>query len=240
MNLNSTRYTFLFAVIVCVVCGVLLSAVSEGFRKQQELNAALDIKKNILKAVILRAPIPAKTLPAEVLKVYNSKIEEFVIDGEGNIVEGKKPEDIQGTDTDLHPLYVYKEDSQVMAYAIPVVGQGLWSTLYGYLALEADAITIRGITFYKHGETPGLGGEIEKDWFQNNFKGKTIWSVKKQKLTPPVVVKGKVKDLFHDEAEAAYHVDGITAATITGSGVTAMMDHILNIYEPYFSKMRKS
>ena len=140
-----------------MVSGVLLSAVSEGLRKQRELNEELDVKKNILKAVALKDPISPRMKGPEVLKVYGSKIEELVVDARGDVIEGKTPEQLTEKDKNLFPLYIYKEDGQVMAYAFPVVGQGLWSTLYGYLAVEADATTIRGITFYKHGETPGLG-----------------------------------------------------------------------------------
>ncbi len=240
MNTNSTRYTFLFAVIVCVVCGVLLSAVSEGFRKQRELNEELDVKKNILKAVELKQPIAPKMKAAEILEVYDSKIEELVIDGNGQVIEGKKPAQLTEKDKDAHPLYVYREEGEAVSYAFPIVGQGLWSTLYGYLAVEKDASTIRGITFYKHGETPGLGGEIEKDWFQQNFKGKKIYSITDQKLTPIAVVKGKASEVYKDAPELLeYHVDGITAATLTCNGVTDMMDKWIKIYDSYLSKIRK-
>ena len=238
MNISSTRYTFIFAIIVCVVSGVLLSAVSEGLRKQRELNEELDVKKNILKAVALKDPISPRMKGPEVLKVYGSKIEELVVDARGDVIEGKTPEQLTEKDKNLFPLYIYKEDGQVMAYAFPVVGQGLWSTLYGYLAVEADATTIRGVTFYKHGETPGLGGEIEKEWFQNNFKGKTIYSVKEHKLTPIVVVKGKAADVV-GKNELSYHVDGITAATLTGNGVTELMARWITVYDAYLSKLRK-
>ena len=174
----------------------------------------------------------------EILKIYKEKIEEDVIDNKGNVVAGRKPSDIKENETGVYPLYAYKEDGKIISYAFPVLGQGLWSTLYGYFALEADAVTVRGITFYKHGETPGLGAEIEKDWFQNNFVGKTIWSVREKKLTPIVLVKGKAADQYKDE-ELKYHVDGITAATLTGNGVTELIDHWLHVYEPYFSKLRK-
>ncbi len=238
MNISSTRYTFVFAIIVCVVSAVILSVFSEGLRPQKELNEELDVKRNILKAVALREPITPKMKGAEILNVYNSKIEEIVIDKEGNVVEGKTPKQLTEKDKGLYPLYIYKEDGRVMAYAFPVAGQGLWSTLYGYLAVEADATTIRGITFYKHGETPGLGGEIEKEWFQNNFKGKTVYSVKEHKLTPTVVVKGRAADVVGKD-ELGYHVDGITAATLTGKGVTELMARWITVYDAYLSKLRK-
>lgn len=238
MNISSTRYTFIFAVIVCVASAVMLSVFSEGLRPQKELNEELDVKRNILKAVVLKEPITPKMKGPGVLDVYNNKIEEIVIDKEGNVVAGKTPKQLTEKDKDLYPLYIYKEDGRVMAYAFPVVGQGLWSTLYGYLAVEADATTIRGITFYKHGETPGLGGEIEKEWFQNNFKGKTIYSVKEHKLTPIAVVKGKAADIVKGDA-LSYHVDGITAATLTGNGVTDMVARWVKVYDAYLSKVRK-
>jgi len=239
--LKGNRSTFIFAFIVCVVCSVLLAAVSEGLKAKQEFNANLDVKKNILKAVHLKEPVPAKASAKDILKIYESKIEELVVDDQGRPVEGKKLSQITEKEPNLHPLYIYKEgegEGEIVAYCFPIVGQGLWSTLYGYFALEADATTVRGITFYKHGETPGLGAEIEKDWFQNNFLGKKIWSKKANQLTPIAVVKGRVADHYHGE-QAEHYVDGITAATITSNGVTKMLDKWIRAYEPYLSKIRK-
>jgi len=227
----------MFALAVCLICSLALSIVSEGLRPKKELNVALDIKKNILKAVDLITPLPAKAKPDAVLDVYGQKIEEKVIDAQGNVVEGKTPEDIQEGEA-LYPLYVYKENGKIVAYCFPIVGKGLWSTLYGYFALEPDAVTVRGITFYKHGETPGLGAEIEQDWFQNNYKGKKIWDVQNNQLMPVRVVKGKVADVVSQE-KAQFYVDGISGATMTSKGVTAMVEKWVKIYEPFFKKVRK-
>ncbi|MCA9404789.1 MAG: NADH:ubiquinone reductase (Na(+)-transporting) subunit C, partial [Candidatus Omnitrophica bacterium] len=138
-----------------------------------------------------------------------------------------------------YPLYVYKEGQQVISYAFPIIGKGLWSTLYGYLALEPNAMTVRGITYYKHGETPGLGAEIEKDWFQNNFKGKSIWDMKDQELWPVSVLKGKVADQINDPNKAKHYVDGISGATMTSKGVTEMIDREVRKYEPFLAKVRR-
>ena len=237
MDRQGNKYTFLFALAVCVVCSLALSLVSEGLRTKKELNVALDKKKNILKSVDLREPLPAKAKAQDILNVYAEAIEETVVDGQGAIVKGKTPEDIQEGE-EFYPLYIYKEDGKVIAYCFPIIGKGLWSTLYGYFALEPDAATVRGITFYKHGETPGLGAEIEKDWFQNDFKGKKIWDIKNNMLMPTKVVKGKVADQVSAE-QAPFYVDGISGATMTSKGVTAMVDKWLKAYEPFFSKIRK-
>lgn len=237
MQKDSFKYTIIFALTICVVCSIMLSLVSEGLKAKKEENIALDIQKNILKAVALREPLPAKVKPEQVKSVYNEKITEQVIDKGGKIVEGKLPADIKEGE-DLYAIYVYKEGQTVLAYAFPIVGKGLWSTLLGYFALEPDAKTVRGITFYSHGETPGLGAEIEKDWFTSNFKGKDVWDDEKGELIPTEVVKGKVADVISKDKEQ-YYVDGISGATMTAKGVTEMVDRWLKVYEPFFNKIRK-
>jgi len=224
--------------IICVVCSFSLAAVSEGLRPRKELNEALDVKKNILKAVALRDPLPSDASADKVLDVYKNKIEEVVVDAQGQVVEGKTPADIEEGEK-FYPLYIYKENETTVAYAFPIVGKGLWSTLYGYFAMEPDAITVRGITFYKHGETPGLGAEIEADWFQGNFEGKKIWDTEENELQPIEVVKGKVEGTVPEE-EQPFYVDGISGATMTSKGVTEMIDRELKKYEPFFKKIRKS
>ena len=235
----STLKTYLFALYICLACSISLAGVSEGLRAKKEQNAALDVKKNILKAVELRTPLGKKATVSEIEDTYARLIEEKVIDKNGNIIEGKSPSEIQDGE-EMYPIYIYKEGQQVISYAFPIVGKGLWSTLYGYLALEPDAKKVRGITYYKHGETPGLGAEIEKDWFQNNFKdNKYIWDDKKDQLRPIQVMKGKVADKISDPEKAKYYVDGISGATMTAKGVTEMIDREVKKYDPFLTKVRR-
>ena len=236
MRSESNQYTFMFAFAVCVTCSLALSVVSEGLKERKALNTALDIKKNILKAVHLETPVSPKAQAKEVTALYDEKIEGKVINGKGEVIEEKLPEDIRDGEA-LYPLYIYKEEGQIRAYCFPIVGKGLWSTIYGYLALEPDAETVRGITFYQHGETPGLGAEIEKDWFQDNFRGKKIWDVRTNRLVPIKLTKGKVENVVPQERRPFY-VDGISGATMTSKGVTDMIDKWLNLYEPFFKSAR--
>ncbi|MFT5388019.1 MAG: Na+-transporting NADH:ubiquinone oxidoreductase subunit C [Lysobacterales bacterium] len=238
MDKNSTKYIFGFALIVCLICSFLLTFASQILKTKQQLNVSLDKKKNILKVVSLREPLSVKPTNDELLDTYDGKITEVVLNSDGNNVEDMLIEDVV-KDDGLLPLYIYKEGDTVVAYAFPVVGQGLWSTLYGYFSIEPDAITVRGITFYEHGETPGLGAEIEKDWFQGNFVGKKIWDVKNSKLQPVAVVKGAVENVISRKDQRQYYVDGISGATITSKGVTEMIDSELKKYEPFFRKVRK-
>ena len=236
MQRNSNLYTFIFALIVCMLCSLVVSSVFEGLRAKRELNEFIDARKNILQAAGVVGPISPATNPNDLLKTYRAKIEEVVIDKNGNIQEGMTPDNIEPTD-EKYPLYIYREEGRIQAYCFPIEGKGLWSTIFGFLALESDAKTIRGITFHKHGETPGLGAEIEKKWFLDNFKGKRIWDEEKNILKPIRVVKGKVVDLI-PEAESKFYVDGITGATMTSDGVTRLLDHWIRIYDRYLRKVR--
>lgn len=210
----STSYTLLFAAAVCVVCSLVVSSAATLLKERQDRNVLIDKQKNILGAVGLAA-----SSSEEVSSLYASRIKELEV-----------------TDAKL-PLYERVEDGVPVAYAFPISGKGLWSTLYGYLALEPDGNTVKGITFYKHGETPGLGAEIETPWFQENFIGKRILAADGS-LASITVVKGKVAELIPPDQQAHY-VDGISGATMTSKGVTQLVRAGLERYEPFLKSIRK-
>ena len=134
------------------------------------------------------------------------------------------------------PVYILEKDGKAEAYCIPVLGFGLWGALYGYFALEKDLDTVLGITFYKTKETPGLGKEIEYEYYQKKFLKKKILDAK-GKLRSITVVKGKASDKY-DLPELNHYVDGISGATITCDGVTDMLKKFLDFYQPYFKNER--
>jgi Na+-transporting NADH:ubiquinone oxidoreductase subunit C len=221
-----------FAVVVCLVCSALVSTAALGLRSRQEANLRLDIRKNILKSVDLFEP----GLPADdVNRIFEERMLGLVVNRDGRVVEGRSPEDVDPeAEPDLLPIYECTDGEDVVAYTFPIQGKGLWSTVYGYFALEADLDTVRGITFYKHGETPGLGGEIEKPWFQDQFVGKRI------RQDGEVVSVGVVKGSAEDQhpAELEHYVDGISGATITSKAVGAMLKKGIESYEPFFETIR--
>jgi len=134
------------------------------------------------------------------------------------------------------PIYLHQVGQEIKGYVIPISGKGLWSTLYGYFAIEPDCETVKGITFYKHAETPGLGGEVEKPWFQENFKGKRFLD-KNKNLVGIQVLKGSVDE---SSKEAYRQVDGISGATITSKGLEKFLKEDLAKYEPYFKTIRET
>ncbi len=233
-------YTVFYAAIVCILCSLLLAVAAGGLRPRQEQMVELDRKFNVLKA--FGAPVAdaagRRISGAEVEKLYNERVRERVIDAEkAAVVEGRSPAEISPADLAarrLLPLYEWIEDGRPTRFAFPVSGKGLWSTIYGYVALDGDLRSIVGVTFYKHGETPGLGGEIERDWFQNQFRGRELLGP--EGFKPILVAKGAAGMAAQDPARVV--VDGISGATLTGKGVTQFLNADIARYEAYFRTRR--
>jgi Na+-transporting NADH:ubiquinone oxidoreductase subunit C len=246
-------YTIVFALLVAVVFSSLLAIASQLLRERQRLLEEADMKKNILQAVGLReCPNSADSAAREmsgkecndIQCCYSREMKSFVIDYRGNAVMESEvvPEEIdleseeeKPLEERRYPVFVRRSKDKIISYCIPVYGKGLWSSIYGYMALKPDLNTIEGISFYKQGETPGLGAEIQSRWFQENFIGKKIFD-EKGTLVSVAVVKGK---LDPSSPDAVHRVDGISGATLTGKGVTELLMKSLKMYEPYFRLLRK-
>lgn len=198
--------TLVFAAVVCVSCSLLLSGTAAGLKTRQRANEEFDVKRNIVKAFGI--DIGKMTRPE---------------------IEATFEKHVSQESADELPLYTWTEDGadQPSKYAFPISGKGLWSMLYGYLSLESDLKTIAGVTFYKHGETPGLGAEIEKDWFQSQFAGKQLY------------VNGEPTDFVVAKpgtAQGESAVDGISGATLTGKGVQVLIRKDAAAYANYFTQ----
>lgn len=240
---HNNLYTFKFITIITLVASFLLALASTQLKELQEFNVELDRKKNILKCI---GKDVALMKADEIIEEYKSSIRNIILKPNGNIaatIASEDLESIQNKSTgqlnyfidNVEYLPAYKS-SKPEAFIIPISGKGLWSTLYGYFALEKDLNTVMGITFYKHGETPGLGGEVEKKWFQENFVGKKIFD-QTGELVSIQVVKGKVNDSYSGEA-LNHGVDGISGATITSRGVSDFLKRDLLRYEAYMKNNR--
>jgi Na+-transporting NADH:ubiquinone oxidoreductase subunit C len=200
--------TFVFAAVVCVTCSLLLSGTAAGLKGLQTANEAFDVKRNIVKA-------------------FGIDISEMDRPGIEAVFEMHIAEETAGK----LPIYTWTEEGADKAskYAFPISGKGLWSMLYGYLSLNSDLETIAGISFYKHGETPGLGAEIEKSWFQSQFAGKRLY-----KDGAPVDFAVTKPGYASSESE----VDGISGATITGKGVQKLIRKDAAAYATYFNSIK--
>lgn len=239
-------YTLAFAVGICIIAAGVLSFVGTQLQPLQEANAKFDKQKNILIALKIGrdgerySTAHVKSFYADtadqatVQNLFEKYVQPVVIDLEkGEEIADRLPESIDPEDRGLAPAWLFVKDGKREAVAIDAIGKGLWSTLYGFLALEGDYTTVRGITFYQHGETAGLGDRIVEDWFQDNFVGKKIFD-ENDVLTPVSVAKSKAPE------GSAHQVDGISGATLTCNGVTNLIAEELHRYFKWIDNQKKT
>jgi len=232
--MQSNVYTLIFTSITTIILGFLLSFVSTSLKETQEINEEIDIMKNILYSLEFNEEDRSWT-GEEVKKLFDSSVIQKVVNIDGEVIENLTPSEIPTDKMETQfPLYIKIVNNSIDGYAIPISGKGLWSTLYGYFALENDGSTVKGIRFYKHGETPGLGGEVEKDWFTNNFVGKRITDMN-GRLVSIQSIKGQVDT---SSPNAFHQVDGISGATMTTKGLNEFLMNDLKKYDSFFQKVR--
>jgi Na+-transporting NADH:ubiquinone oxidoreductase subunit C len=227
--MSSYVKSILFALTTAVICSFLLTAASAGLKGFQLENIDVDKKKNILMAAGL-VDSEVKYQKKDILDIYGKSIQSLRISPEGEVVgQG------QSSEASL-PIYIYLKGREIASYIIPVNTRGLWGKIFGYLALNSDGSTVTGFTVYRHSETPGLGGEIEKRWFQKNFEGKKILD-KAGGFASISIAKGFLPESFPQDKLPNY-VDGISGATLTGKYLTTGLKNVLQAYEPVSIKFR--
>ena len=180
---QSNLYIIIYAAVLTIVCAGVLSLSYILLKPRQDANIALEQKQNILATVMeLKEDDNA-------VAIYNKRVKPFVIDYKGNVKEGLKPEEVnvaaeykKPAEQRLLPVYEFKneKDSTKTDYVVlPVYGYGLWNNIWGFVALEADMNTVKGVKFQHAGETPGLGARITEEDIQSRFKGKTVFEGKR-------------------------------------------------------------
>ena len=241
--MRSTKYIIGFATIVCLVCSVVVSSSAVSLRERQEINAQLDQKKKVLGVVNLYTAGETIT-PDEINQRFADNMEAKLVDLASGMYVDVSPEELAAFDqtkarkdtersqaVESNPaqvsrvpnqalIFLQKKEDEIDKLVLPIEGKGLWSTLYGYIALEKDTNTIAGITFYKHGETPGLGGEIENPSWLALWPGRKAFEQKGGTWTPKIWVK---KGAAGSVSADPHNVDGLSGATITSRGVGSLL-----------------
>ena len=217
-----------FAAAIALVCSLLLTGAATGLKDRKLRNVAVDRQKNILKTVGLVDPDRRPTAE-RIEQLYQENIRCHAMDGTGHILPG-------GSGTDGLPVCFYVKEDRPAAFILPVDSRGLWGRIRGYMAIENDGRTVAGFSVYSHNETPGLGGEIEKPWFQRNFVGKQIVDASGA-FAAVGIAKGKVTDSIPADRQANY-VDGISGATLTGRFLTGGLKDVLLEYEALAEQFR--
>lgn len=244
--------TIIVALLLCIVCSVVVSAAAVLLKPQQIANKELDRKSNILAAAGLKkegesVEAAFKQITPKVVDLKTGKFTDAVDVATYDAQKAAKDpaqSNLLDKATDIASIrrtakyktvYLVKEGDKVKTLILPVHGYGLWSTMYGYLALDGDLNTVKGLSFYAHGETPGLGGEVDNPAWKASWQGKKIY---KDTEEPEIaLVKGKVDN---SAAGAEYKIDGLSGATLTSNGVTNLMKFWMgeNGYAPLIKNLK--
>lgn len=231
MNKESNSYTFIFAIIMVVVVAVLLSFTAISLKPKQLKNIEIEKKQNILSSV----NIPNTVSDAE--KKYEKYIvKEFIVSSNGKAVEGNafdinmKEELSKPLNQRKLPLLEAQLENGKTYYIIPLRGTGLWGPIWGYISLSDDLNTVYGVNFDHEGETPGLGAEITKPFFQKQFKNKKLFDKNHQFVS--ITAMKSAKNLTE------HQVDAISGATITSRGVSNMIHDCITGYLNYFKTIK--
>jgi len=249
---DSLEKTIAIALSLCFVCAILVSVAAVALRPLQIENKALDMKKNILDVAGLLQE------GTDINEAFAEQIEAKLVDvATGDYVEGdveaydqrkaaKDPalnikltttQDLASIKTraKIAKVYLVKEGGAVKSIILPVHGYGLWSTMYGLLALEADGQTVQSINFYDQGETPGLGAEVVNPNWRALWKGKKVYDEAGN------VSLGLIKGLVDTSKPGSeFQVDGLAGATLTSVGVTNLVKYWMSQegFAAYLAKVR--
>ena len=236
---DSPKKTLFVAIALCLVCSILVSTAAVGLKPLQQANASLDRKRNLL---LVAGLVEGGEVAKEVEALFEQNVETKVVD----LAAGEFADDIDAATFDQRKaaqdpalseaippnediasikrraryanVYFVKDGEHITQVIFPVHGYGLWSTLYGFIALEADLNTVAGLKFYEHGETAGLGAEVDNPNWLAQWPGRVVFDDSGNPLIS--VAKGPA-----DNPE--YEVDGLAGATLTGRGVSHMLQYWL-------------
>lgn len=258
MRTDSPLYALSFALAVGVVCATVVATASVLLHERQEANARLYMHKNVLLATGL-IQAGQRLTDTQIHELFQRRIEPRLVDlRSGELLEDPPvdpatydqraaradPQTSHEAPTnaasvkrvpDLAKIYLVRDDGQIGQVVLPVEGLGLYGTLYGFLALDRDTTTIRGIAFYENRETPGLGGEVDNPEWRALWPGRKAFD---QEGVPRIrLVKGNAGPPDEDP----YRVDALSGATMTSRGVNNMLQFWLSEhgFGPFLERLRE-
>ncbi|TJY64757.1 Na(+)-translocating NADH-quinone reductase subunit C [Sinimarinibacterium sp. CAU 1509] len=239
---DTKAYALWVAFVLCLVCSVLVTGAAIALRPVQQSAKLDDKRKNILRVVNMYEPginldEAFKKITPKIVDLSTGQLSDAVDPAKYDQYAAAKDPAQGGQvipgDDDIAKIkympryvtvyYIYNEDGSPKTVILPISGYGLWSTLYGFLAVEADGNTVVGINFYQHAETPGLGGEVDNQKWKALWPGKKIYDDKGQVALH--LVKGGVNP---DSPEATHQVDALAGASLTSNGVSNLVHYWLS------------
>lgn len=239
------------ALALCVVCSVVVSTAAVQLKPAQEINKTRDLKRNILQAAGLYDASQSvesqfESISTRVVDLrtgrFTDEVDPTSFDQRSaskdpsNSAELDDEQDVAKISRREHYSLVYlvENSGAIEKIILPVRGYGLWSTLYGFVALESDANTVVGLGFYEHGETPGLGGEVDNPRWKAFWPGKQVYRDGEVEIA---LAKGAVDPASTD---APWRVDGLSGATLTSRGVTNLVQFWLGEdgFQPFLANLK--
>jgi Na+-transporting NADH:ubiquinone oxidoreductase subunit C len=226
---DSISNTLLVAIGLSLVCSVIVSSAAIVLKPVQQRNEELYRQQIILDVAGIMEP------GADVNTLFES-IETRTVDLEtGAYTDAGDPGAVEREA--FADVYLVMDGNRVDQVILPVYGKGLWSTMLGYLAVAPDGNTIKGLRFYSHAETPGLGDQMDKEAWRAQVVGKVIYGSSGE---PEVrVIKGLVPDGIAGEE---HMLDGMAGATLTGNGITGLLQYWTGPhgFGPYLKNFRET
>lgn len=237
MNTNSNLYTFIYASVLVIIVAAVLSFTALKLQPLQEANVRIEKMQDILASVQIETSV--QNAEAD----YNKFItKSMVVNSEGKEVDGKAfdinlKQEYKKELKERHlPVYEATLENGKKKLIFPLRGTGLWGPIWGYISLEDDLSTIYGAVFDHAKETPGLGADINKDWFQEPFKGKSIFD--NETFVGINVHKGG-KGAAAALGDTEHGVDAISGGTITSKALEEMVKTCMGSYEVYLKENKK-
>ena len=237
MNTNSNLYTFIYASVLVIVVAAVLSFTALKLQPLQEANVKIEKMQDILASVQIETSV--QNAEADYKKFITKSM---VIDSEGNEVEGAafdinlKQQYKKELEERHLPVYEATLEDGTKKLVFPLRGTGLWGPIWGYISLEDDLSTIFGAVFDHAKETPGLGADINKAWFQDPFKGKAIFDA--ENFIGINVHKGG-KGAAELLGDTNHGVDAISGGTITSKALEDMIKNCMGSYQVYLKANKK-
>jgi len=245
INTDKNIYTIIFAVIMVVVVGSILAGFASGLKPMVKANERFEKQQNILYAMGINNNtgandvefITTDIVEAEFKKYVKKQLviqgDEIVEDDQAFLIDVKKEQN-KAKDPNYDrrlPLFVGEKDGEDI-FVMPVRGKGLWDAIWGFVAVDKEMV-IQGVYFDHKGETPGLGAEIKQRYFMDDFTGEGF--LDGDKFMGIKVAKGNNDP--KNEIKDDYEVDALAGATITGDGLSAMLQKDVKMYVSYFKNL---
>ncbi|MDV7104754.1 Na(+)-translocating NADH-quinone reductase subunit C [Vibrio sp. TH_r3] len=249
-NNDSIKKTLFVVIAISLVCSVVVSAAAVFLRDKQQANALLDKQKNIVAVAGLdgkEGSIPELFAQYIEPRLVDFSSGEFVNGEDAALYDQRQAAKDPAQSTKLTAdedkakimrrantgvVYLVKDGDEFSRVILPIHGNGLWSMMYAFIAVETDGNTVAGITYYEQGETPGLGGEVENPRWRNQFVGKELFDENSQPAIK--IVKGGAPE------GSVHGVDGLSGATLTSNGVQNTFDFWLGDmgFGPFLTNVR--